>query len=69
MIRLDARSRSVVGVPFVATLRAGIEDRASFVGGSELLRIVPDFFAAAFAAGFPDHGVGLHIGFVDFLDI
>ena len=47
---------------------AGVKDSATFVGTSELLGVVSDFFLAAFLARMLDDGAGLHVLFSKSLD-
>lgn len=50
-------------------LRASVEDRATFVGGSQLLSVVARLGVAAFLARVVDDGVGLDLAFVELLHV
>lgn len=61
--------RSVVLVPLVRALGARVEDRATFVGRSQLLCVVACLGVAAFLACHVDDGVGLDLALVVLLDV
>jgi len=61
--------RSVVLVPLVRALRTSIEDRATFVGGSQLLGVVACLRVAALLTWVVDDGVGLDVALVVLLHV
>lgn len=61
--------QSVVLVPLVRAFRARVEDRATFVGRSQLLGVVACLRVTAFLARVVDDCIGLDVALVEFLHV